>query len=119
MIIGVTELDPHAIGQPLDGLGEGQIVDFLQKVDDVTALAAGSEAVPEATRRSHLEAGSLLVVEGAQAFEGSATGGAQRDIGADHFLDSGTVPDRDDVLVVDPSWHAGIVCSPTDTGGTS
>jgi hypothetical protein len=118
MIIGVTELDPHPIGQPLDGLGEGQIVDFLEEVDDITALAAGSEAVPEATLRGHLEAGSLLVVKRAQALEGSTTGVAQRDVGADHLLDSGTVPDGDDVLVVDPSWHAGIVCSPTDTGGT-
>ena len=56
-------------------------------------------------------------MEGAQALEGSATGIAQRDVGADHFLDPSAVPDGDDVLVVDPSWHAGIVCSPTDAGG--
>ena len=43
----VAQLDAVLVGQPLDGLAEGQAVDLHQEGDDVAALAA-AEAVEEA-----------------------------------------------------------------------
>ena len=96
---------PDPVGQPLDGLGEGQVVDLLLERDDVAALAA-AEAVEEPAGRRHLEARGLLVVEGAQALQRPAAGVAQGDVRADDLVDPGPVADGDDVLVVDPPGHA-------------
>ena len=41
----VAQLDPGAVGEVLDGLGESEVVDLLDEGDDVTALTA-AEAVP-------------------------------------------------------------------------
>ena len=89
------------------------MLDLLQEVDHVAALAAGAEAVPVAAGGGDLEAGRLLVVEGAEALHGAA-GAAQRDVGADDLLDPRPVPDGGHVLLVDPPGHGGSVCARPD-----
>ena len=64
----VAELDAGPAGEPLDRLGEGEVVDLLHELDDVTAVRAG-EAVPQAAGRGDVERRGLLVVERAQALE--------------------------------------------------
>ena len=114
--VGVAQLDPDPVGQPLDRLGERQVVDLLHEGDDVAALAA-AEAVEEPAGRGDLEARGLLVVEGAQALQRAAAGVAQGDVGADDLVDPGPFPDGRDVLVVDPSRHGPSVCPPRAPSG--
>ncbi len=55
--VGVPQLDADPVGQLLDGLGEGEIVDLLQEGDHVPPALAAPEAVVQPPRRGDLEAG--------------------------------------------------------------
>jgi hypothetical protein len=110
-VFGVAELDPDPVSQPLDGLGEAEVVDLAHEVDHVAPLTT-AEAVEEASRRGDLEARRLLVVKGAQALQRAAAGVAQRDVGADDVLDLGAVTNGRHVLVVDPACHGAEFTSP-------
>jgi hypothetical protein len=61
----VAQHQPDLDGQPLDGLGEAQVLDLLQEREDVAALAA-AVALVIAGGRVDRERRRLLVVEGAQ-----------------------------------------------------
>ncbi|MPM25025.1 hypothetical protein SDC9_71514 [bioreactor metagenome] len=67
-VVADAQLDAGLVGQRLDGLGETQIVDLLEKGDDIATLAA-AEAVVEAPRWRHLKTGGLLVMERAQPLQ--------------------------------------------------
>ena len=108
-VVDDAQLHAGPVGQGLDGLAEREVVDLLHEGDDVAALAA-AEAVEQAARRRHLEARGLLVVERAQALERAAAGVAQRHVRADDLVDPGALPHEGDVLVVDASGHARILC---------
>ena len=58
----VAQLDAEPGREPLDGLGEAEVVDPLDELDDVAALSAG-EAVPQAAGRGHVERGCFLVMK--------------------------------------------------------
>jgi hypothetical protein len=45
-IVGIAQLNAHAIGEPLDCLDEAEVVDLAHEVDDVATLGAGTKAVP-------------------------------------------------------------------------
>src|SRR5215211_1764293 len=103
-IVGVAQLDTHPVCKPLDRLDEAQIVDLAHEVDHVATLGARTKAVPMAARGCYLEARRLLVVKGAEPLHRPA-GAAKRDVGADDFLDPGTVPYGGNVFVIDPPAH--------------
>ena len=103
-VLDDAQLDAGLVGQVLDGLGEGQVVVLLQEGDRIAALAA-AEAVVETARGGDVEAGGLLVVEGAQSLHGAPAGIAQRDVLSDHLIDACAFADEGDVLVVDPPSH--------------
>ena len=109
----VAQLDAHAAGQVLDGLGEAQVVDLADERDDVAALAA-PEAVEEPLAGADLERRRLLVVEGAQPLHVAAARGAQLHPLADDLLDAGPVAHREDVLADDPTGHAAESTEPVD-----
>src|SRR6478672_11068449 len=71
----VVQLDAELGGEPLDRLGEGEVLDLLHERDDVAALAA-AEAVVAADGGTHGEARRLLVVEGAQPLQAAHSGRA-------------------------------------------
>ncbi len=100
----VAQLEAELGGEPLDGLGEGEVLDLLHERDDVAALAA-AEAVVAADGRAHGEARGLLVVEGAQALERAHPGRAQGHVVAHDVLDGRALLDRRDVLGHDPTRH--------------
>ena len=54
--------DPRAVGQPLHGLDEGQVLDLHHELEEIAALAA-AEAVERPARRTDLERRGLLLVE--------------------------------------------------------
>ena len=62
------QVDVVALGEPADGLHIAQVLVLHQEADGITALAA-AEALVDAQRGVHVEAGRLLVVEGAQRQE--------------------------------------------------
>src|SRR5215469_10803572 len=68
----VPQLDPGPVRQSLQRLGEAEVVDLLDELDDVAALVAG-EAVPEPPGRRDIERRRLLVMERAQALQRPAT----------------------------------------------
>ena len=104
----VPQLDPGPGREPLDGLGEAQVLDPLHELDDVAALGAG-EAVPEPAGRGDVEGRRLLVVERAQALERAAAGAAELQVLPHDLLDGGALTDQRDIFVADPACH---VCPP-------
>ena len=103
-IVGVAQLNAHAISQPLDRLDKSEVVDLAHEIDHVTALGAGAEAVLVAAGGCHLETRGLLIMEGAQTLHGPARA-AEGDVGADYFLDSSSVAYGGDVFLIDPPTH--------------
>ena len=83
--VGDGVADP--VGEQLDGLDEGDVLDLLQERVDVAALAA-AEAVEVAVVGPHVERRGLLVVERAQALQRIAAGAAQLHVVADDVLDA-------------------------------
>ena len=45
-IVGVAQLNAHAIGEPFDCLHKREVVDLAHEVDDVATFGAGTKAVP-------------------------------------------------------------------------
>ena len=78
---------PEPRREPLDGLGERQVVDLLHERDDVAALAA-AEAVVEADLRPHVERRRALVVERAEPLQRADPGRLEGDVLADDLLDA-------------------------------
>ncbi|GMA88840.1 hypothetical protein GCM10025868_40900 [Angustibacter aerolatus] len=112
----VLDLHAGALGEPLDGVAEGQVVDLLDERDDVAALAA-AEAVPDAERRPHVERRRLLVVERAEPLERPDATGSERDVLADDVLDRRTLLDRGHDLGLDPTRHHASLRSGADGRG--
>ena len=54
VVVLVAQLVAEPAGEPLDGLGEAEVVDLLDEGDDVAALAA-AEAVPQPDRGADVE----------------------------------------------------------------
>ena len=82
----VPELDIGPGREPLDRLGEREVVDLLHELDHVPAVRAG-EAVPQAAGRGDVEGRRLLVVERAQALERAAARVAKLEVLADDLVD--------------------------------
>src|SRR5690606_27318006 len=106
-----THLHTEPVGQVLHGFGEPEPVDLHQEADDVSALLA-PEAVEEAARRSDVERGGLLVVEGAQTLEGPTPGLAQRHVGGDHVVDARLLAHLCDVVLTDAASHVAESTAP-------
>ncbi len=102
ILIPQLESDPG--GEFLNGFGEGRVIHLLDKRNHIAALAA-AKAVVGAHLRAHVEGRRTLIVEGAQALVGAHTGGFQRDVTVNHFLDIGALPDLIDVFALDESGH--------------
>ena len=100
----VAQLHADLDRKPLERLGERQLLDLLDKPDDVSALVA-PEAEVHASSRCDVERRCLLVVEGAQSLQRAATRIAQGHVLADDLLDPRLLADRRDVLVADPPSH--------------
>lgn len=100
----VPQGDAGLGGEPLDHLGELEVVDLHHEGDRVAALLA-PEAVEETLARTDLEGGGLLVVEGAQALEVSTARVAQLEVLGNDGVDRDRVPDRLHVVVIDPACH--------------
>ena len=96
----VAQRHAGASRELLDRLGEGEMVDLAQEVDDVAALGA-AEAVPEALAGGHVERRGALLVEGAQPLEAAAAGPLEGDVLAHHLVDAGPLAHQRDVLVAD------------------
>ena len=96
----------HAVlvGEALHDLGEAQAVDLHQEGDHVAAFPA-AEAVPELAGRVDVERRGLLVVEGAQALERAAAGGAEGDVVGDDVVDLGLLTHLRDVFLANPAGH--------------
>jgi len=60
------DFDAGAVGESLEGLGEGDVFAHLDEFDDVAAGAAG-EALEDLLGGIDVEAGTMVVVEWAQA----------------------------------------------------
>lgn len=112
----VAQGDAGLGGEPLDHLGEGEVVDLHHERDGVAALLA-AEAVEQSLARADLEGRRLLVVEGAQALEVAAARVAQLEVLGHHGVDRDRVPYRLHVLVVDPSCHEVILRGRADISG--
>ena len=82
----VVQLEADAAGEPLDRLGERDVVHALQERVDVARLAA-AEAVVVAELRPHVEARAALVVEGAEALQRADARGLQAHVLADDVGD--------------------------------
>jgi hypothetical protein len=75
----IAELDAGPLRQPLDRLGERQVLHAPDERDDVAALPA-AEAEVVSPRRGDVERRALLVVEGAQSLEVATAGVAKLDV---------------------------------------
>jgi hypothetical protein len=102
----VTQRYPGPARQPLDRLGEAEVVGLHDEVDDVATHAA-AEAVEVAARRADVERWGLLLVERAQPLQRAPTGVAQAHLGTDHVGDRRSFPNQSDVLVLDPPGSHG------------
>ena len=109
----VAQLDPGAVGEVLDGLGESEVVDLLDEGDDVTALTA-AEAVPVTELGADVEGGGAFVVKGAQPLERADAGALEGHVLADDVLKPGALAHRLDVLTPNQSRHRAIVGEGTD-----
>lgn len=101
----VPERDARLRGEPLDRLGEGEMVELHHEGDGVPALLA-AEAVEETLARTDLEGGGLLVVEGAETLQIAAARAAQLEVFGHDGVDRDRVPYRLHVVIVDPASHA-------------
>src|SRR6185503_14501163 len=97
----VLEGDPEAVGEPLDRLGEVEVLRLLDEAHDVAALPA-AEAVVELLDGIDGEARRPLLVERAPAREARARGAAQRRARGDDLDDVGRRLDLGDARVLDP-----------------
>ena len=109
----VAQLDPGAVSEVLDGLGESEVVDLLDEGDDVTALTA-AEAVPVTELGADVEGGSAFVVKGAQPLERADAGALEGHVLTDDVLKPGALAHRLDVLTPNQSRHRAIVGEGTD-----
>ena len=100
----VAQLDAELGREPLDGLGEGEVLDLLHERDDVAALAA-AEAVVAADGRAHVKLGVFSSWKGHSPFSEPDAGRAQGDVVAHDVLDGRALLDRRDVLGPDPTRH--------------
>ena len=75
------EGDARALGEPGEGLDKGEVLVVLHEAEHVPALVA-AEAVEDLLARVHVEAGRLLLMEGAERDEVRA-GALERQVAAD------------------------------------
>ena len=97
-----SEGDPPC--EPLDRLGERDVVHLRQERVDIARLAT-AEAVVEARLRSHVEAGTAFVMEGTQALHGTHARVLEGDPLADDVGDVRTGLHLLDVGLSDPPGH--------------
>lgn len=100
----VAQGDARLGGEPLDRLGEGEVVDLHHERDGVAALLA-AEAVEESLARADLEGGRLLVVERAEPLEVAPARVPQLEVLRNDGVDRDRVPDRLHIVVIDPACH--------------
>ena len=109
----VAQLDPSAVGQVLDRLGESKVMNLLDESDDVSALTA-AEAMPVAELGADVEGGGAFVMEGTQSLERADAGALESHVLTDDVLKPGALAHRLDVLTPDQSRHRVIVGEGTD-----
>ena len=98
---GVGDRVADPVGQPLDRLDEGDVLDLLHERVHVAALTA-AEAVEVAVVGPDVKRRRLLVVERAQPLQRVGAGAAQLDVVADDLLDPVAFADGGDVAIGDP-----------------
>ncbi len=91
VLLLTLELDPVAVGEHLDRIGEAETLFLLDELDHVAADTT-AEAVVELFLRVDRERGRALVVEGAEADHPGARA-AQVGVGRDHLDDVGGLLD--------------------------
>ncbi len=91
VLLLALDLDPVAVGEQLDRLGEAHPLLLLDELDHVAADPA-AEAVVELLLRLDRERGRALVVEGTEAGPAGALA-AQIGVGGDHLDDVGGLLD--------------------------
>ena len=109
----VAQLDPSAVGEVLDRLGESKVMNLLDESDDVSALTA-AEAMPVAELGADVEGGGAFVMEGTQSLERADAGALESHVLTDDVLKPGALAHRLDVLTPDQSRHRVIVGEGTD-----
>ncbi len=100
----VAQLDAGPGREPLDCLGEVEVVDLLDELDHVAALGA-REAVPQPAGRGDVERRRLLIVKRAEPLERSAAGVAKLQVLPHNLVDGRALADQLDILVADPACH--------------
>src|SRR5438270_855795 len=103
-VVGVAQLYAGPSGQALDRLHEREVLDLLHEADDVAAFAA-AKAMPESLWRADLERRSLLVVEGAEAFELPTTGRFELQVVTDDSVDCRTLAHQRDIGIENAPGH--------------
>ena len=101
----VLERHAEAVGEPLDRVGEDEVLGLLDEADDVAALPA-AEAVVELLDGVDREARCPLLVEGATPRKAGAGGPPQRRARGDDLDDVGRRLDLGDAALLDPR-HPG------------
>ena len=109
----VAQLVADPGGQLLHGLVEGGVVQLLHEGDDVAVLAA-AEAVVAAHLGADGERRRALVVERAQALEGTQPGALERDVAVDDFLDVRALAYFVDIFTFDQAGHEAILVPGAD-----
>jgi hypothetical protein len=100
----VLDGDARLVGQPLDRLGEREVVDALHERQHVAPLTA-AEAVPHPQLWTHVERRRLLVVERAQPLERADAARAQGHVVAHDVLDGRPLLDGSDDVRPDATRH--------------
>ena len=110
----VVQRVAEAPREPLDRLGEREVIEVAEERVDVARFAA-AEAVVEAGLRAHVEARAALVVEGAQPLQRADAGRLERDALTDDVGDVGARLHLVDIGLEDPSGHQ----SPSSGSGSA
>ncbi len=110
----VVQLVADALRHALHGLRERHMVHALQERVDVAALAT-AEAVVEADLRPHVEARGALVVERAEALQGSDAGGLEGDVLPHHVAQVDPGADLVDVALADQCHR--LILRPASSAG--
>ncbi|CAM4263612.1 hypothetical protein COGO111638_05655 [Corynebacterium gottingense] len=98
----VVDVVADRVRDRLDGLGERELLQLHEEVEDVAALAGG-KAVVVAARGADVEARRLLVLERAEALQRVVARRFELDVLADDVLDRRALADRLDVAFRNPA----------------
>lgn len=105
------ELIANAFGEAFHRLGEREMIDLHQEVDDIPTLAA-TEAVEVSLRWGYVEGRTLLIVERAEALLLSPASAFELNKVADDIVNRAMFADVGNVLISNAASHIAILGFP-------